>query len=1603
MIKKRLSVLLSSLLIILSFPQSAKAAVYPTQTSKQSYNYNLKTGDNLIAHWNSMFTESEVDNSYKNGMTGKFTWDNWVTTNEINGKGYSGNYNGSWISGGYNGYLQGGASLQNAQNRVPLSELGVTSATSDITISFWYKWDGTNGVMPIGFTSYDLYIVNGYFGFNTSNSDIYGIPNPFKAGQYTHVTAKIRKGNVNLSELYINGVKSNLSQCMGSPINSNVKLLNDTLCINGWIDSTSYRSPGAWMDELYIWNRGLSEKEISNLFNSFEHTTSYLKDTKMRMTFDNNSVSNDLTGKLYSSANNSYVDGKKLSGLKLDGDEIKVPLSDLGFVSSNDTLTVSYWYKSDLSRTYKIGLGLESNGYGFSFNIYECKDSGGNEFFGFNTGNAEVFGSNAGSPFLDGKWHHVVLTAKTGKLASSTVMYIDGTKQALVYNIGNYSSDIKIDPSFKLRINTTNKDYNCNGTAWIDEVMVWNRELTGKEVKSLSERYGNGTAGWGFSNYWETFSYNKVGSPTGLTIKNDSSLNMNYIHMNGSSTVSDSGVVQKVENLKPNTWYTASGYVRADNASSWGNGTFFITNSGNSAMLQASSLNGMDLSNWVRNSVTFNTGSNTSIYWRINRGNHTFVDVTALKLEEGKYATPFISYNDKKTYGYGVMDNLISPHDSYFLNHSSTSPQNNWEAVNNSGVFSTCALSYNGYKNYNYYHMTPSGGKGLGDSGAMLRVPNLEPNTDYTVGAWMRIPNTSKNNGKGRIFITNSSNGEIASINPKDSSGKDITHTNGTWQYVSGTFNTGSNTSAIIRINRGDADYLDWTLTSLQGGKNPIDINSNGYEGKITPKTVTFAPKGSIVNHHNPVGVSANRNVTLSDSFTDSNWYTGQGQMSYPAYVNKSYYDAATGQTYTFSLGRSSEPYQSGSSTRTTTTTTYETRSGWKYDISNGVYHKYDPVGHTTLGYMSNNSSTYYGGSYSYNRSPRPPRDYYGHYPGETGWTIDSIEWADSAPLYYKNWNIKDNYNRWRSDAGSGSVYNNYRKGVYIVWKRWASVQVPVTTNVNYNVYQYKVDYRGTFSLPDTVDNYEDYQVTRDWNVTLDYDGTLYPRNLHAINVAILDMSNNPVTKIAAGQNYKARINYSNNGDVTITNNFNIGLYDNNNNKLGGTIIQPPLIADSTTKTAEIVFTIPTVGDQILYAKIDDTNDIVEVDETDNIVKTGSINVYNQNLKTTYFKIVGLNDETEQASLIKGNKYRAKVKVKNDGSTNISNFSIGLYGLQAPPPEDADSWPDPKTQLGTDYIVNSLNSGEELGVTPGKGYAYINFIANSTDIHSYSAWADNKEIIDESNEYDNIKSLAVDTLVRNVRADYIKVVSLTDDTVQATLKPNQQYRLKYSITNTEGSDLIPLKVGIDDITGGSKTLIGTKEYQLYRGQTVVDYITFTATQGGLRTYQVKADYDDSYVEINENDNIAITTATALVDLKLINYRITNIVNPPSNHVYPIGITKMPAAVKAGYNVTLQIDVEGVADKVTVNTYRSGNIDSKLYNMSKVRDIDPTHSVWECTINVDINTPLNTVIYSTVIGNKGTFIYNFNSVNKWNGATLFITGNALDDFIIQRVY
>jgi prepilin-type N-terminal cleavage/methylation domain-containing protein len=152
---------------------------------------------------------------------------------------------------------------------VQLSNLNVnTGSGGQNTVAFWMNWNGASGGrMPFGFSSYDLYLNGGVFGFNTACSDNFGMNASSLSGNWAYVTAifynMASSTDISRDQIYINGVPQTLTQS-GTPC---ARSVTTNARVSGWPAGGYYFSGS--LDDFRIYNRALSAQEIQDLYNAY--------------------------------------------------------------------------------------------------------------------------------------------------------------------------------------------------------------------------------------------------------------------------------------------------------------------------------------------------------------------------------------------------------------------------------------------------------------------------------------------------------------------------------------------------------------------------------------------------------------------------------------------------------------------------------------------------------------------------------------------------------------------------------------------------------------------------------------------------------------------------------------------------------------------------------------------------------------------------------------------------------------------------------------------------------------------------------------------------------------------------------------------------------------------------------------------------------------------------------------------------------------------------------------------------------------------------------------------------------------------------------------
>lgn len=150
--------------------------------------------------------------------------------------------------------------------------------------------------------------------------------------------------------------------------------------------------------------------------------------------------------------------------------------SETGFPSGTDARTICFWMKSSASRAEAI-YSQGTVGAGEAWEMQVRGDADGRHLIAVSGGNLQ-----GTQPLNDGKWHHVAVTSD-GVSIETGVLYFDGE----IDTISGSGAENLQTVGGPVQIGGNSVFGNDNYTGLLDDIRVYDRELTAAEIKELYE------------------------------------------------------------------------------------------------------------------------------------------------------------------------------------------------------------------------------------------------------------------------------------------------------------------------------------------------------------------------------------------------------------------------------------------------------------------------------------------------------------------------------------------------------------------------------------------------------------------------------------------------------------------------------------------------------------------------------------------------------------------------------------------------------------------------------------------------------------------------------------------------------------------------------------------------------------------------------------------------------------------------------------------------------------------------------------------------------------------------------------------------------------
>jgi len=436
---------------------------------------------------------------------------------------------------------------------------------------------------------------------------------------------------------------------------------------------------------------------------------------------------------------------------------------------------------------------------------------------------------------------------------------------------------------------------------------------------------------------------------------------------------------------------------------------------------------------------------------------------------------------------------------------------------------------------------------------------------------------------------------------------------------------------------------------------------------------------------------------------------------------------------------------------------------------------------------------------------------------------------------------------------------------------------------------------------------------------------------------------------------------------------------------LGEVVI--PSIQPNSSKNIQITFKIPSETNGIAVAvRVDPKNEIKEKNEDNNI------GVHELDIEELYpdLKINSSDISFSPNNIAAGENARAKVRIRNDGTTAAQNVTVEFY-------------------MAAEEDKFELHETKTIEKIPAKGYKEINFdwLAQNRKYATVLVNIDPKNAIKESDEKNNMANKSVDINAPDLRVDSVNYTGTVSIGSTITLKATAS-----NIGTAKASNAQLVFYYIDK--NGEENEIGAKTITLSAGDKTTQTIQWTVPSGISANPVIVVKVNPSnyvYESDFSNNAFSLSLNASLPDITVsINSNRQTIVIPSASGYYSyvqITTTVYNSGTTKANNIVIQVFANGKKiDEQTIqqlnpmesksittytrinNTYTVGNI---LYSAVA----DPSNTVTESlennnqaeiTIPLVNNQPPNAVISADkTTGLRGEwFTFNCRNTTDPNG-------------------
>ncbi len=381
-----------------------------------------------------------------------------------------------------------GAAVSFSSGAIDITGLPLNLATgASNSVSFWMYWDGVNNAMPLGFGLHDLWLQSGSFGFNTFNSDIFGISSTGLSGGWHHVAAVFTNGNVAANKLWIDGVPQVLTQRSTTPNNANA-VASSHLRLSGVWGNSAYLFGGS-LDVVRIYSGLLTQSQVDQdrvltspaVACPAPPAPTLVAHYRLEDAWDvSHTAANTVPGGANGDFSTAYP--SKIAAPAVAPNKPNTCFGASFSTASGPLLSTGNVLNLNAGGKNSVSFWMYWNGgdsqMPFGFDRYDLWLQGG--AFGFNSGNSDIYGiSSAG---LSNGWHHVAAVFTNANIVGNK-LWIDGAPQVLSQQKSSPNNTVAYAKStFQFSGWATSSGYRFAGS--LDELKVYQGEMTDAMVLS---------------------------------------------------------------------------------------------------------------------------------------------------------------------------------------------------------------------------------------------------------------------------------------------------------------------------------------------------------------------------------------------------------------------------------------------------------------------------------------------------------------------------------------------------------------------------------------------------------------------------------------------------------------------------------------------------------------------------------------------------------------------------------------------------------------------------------------------------------------------------------------------------------------------------------------------------------------------------------------------------------------------------------------------------------------------------------------------------------------------------------------------------------------